>query len=90
MGGSVAGQGASASGTLGGIGDAAVGRGDIKRIEIDQVRLGLNAVRVVAGDASGLVIAHVLAVEPVAHQQRLAVAFVAQSVGGGAFSLEIS
>jgi len=86
----VAGQGAGgAASALVGIGDASGVRGDVKGVEIDQVGLVLDAVGIVAGGAGGLVIADVPAMEPVAHEDALAVAFVAQGVGVGVFSLII-
>ena len=90
MAGPVASQGAGAvASTLVGVGDAAAGRRDIKGVEIDQVRLGLNAMRVMAGGAGRLLVADVLAVEPVGHEHTLAVALVAQGIGRGAFGLKI-
>lgn len=70
--------------------DAAIQRFDVKCVEIDQVLLIHDAVRIVTGGAGGPFVPHMFAVEAIGHQHALTVALVAKSVGGGAFRLEIN
>ena len=99
----VASEGTTAAGRSGAeVFEAALGGGgDVDGIEINEVRLGLNAMRVVASGAGGLLVHNVEAVPAglaeavdgpealIAQDTVSAVAFVTERVNGGIFRLVV-